>query len=332
MGTKESKIIFLTEMGFEGYIEQSHPNMRTEFAWMNALHANHVPLSKYNEVSDYDHVFIIFPKGKLNVNAEGSVIGNQSNPASQYLKSNLIEKLKSCNKKVYYVQEGPTWWFTDYEVEDQILFYNMLSSVDAIYAHNQYDMKFYRGLVPGQTVRLIPTLMIEEWIKDIVPVKEDKVLIGGNFARWYNGFQSYLVASEFDVPIWSQESHAKRSNEDQIENLNHFPRMLWNQWMQEVSKFKYAVHLMPTIAAGTFSLNCAYFGIPCIGNEKVDTQRICHPNLCVDVDDIDSARKLAIQLRDNKDFYEKCSTEAKINYKHYYGIEQWRDLMNNTLL
>ena len=105
-------IAFLTEMGFEGYIERSHPNMRTEFSWMYALHAKHIPLSKYNEVSDYDHVFIIFPKGKLNVNAEGSVIGNQSNPASQYLKSNLIQKLKLCNKKVYYVQEGPTWWFT----------------------------------------------------------------------------------------------------------------------------------------------------------------------------------------------------------------------------
>lgn len=321
-------IVFLTEMGFEGYIEQSHPNMRTEFAWMNALHANHVPLSKYNEVSDYDHVFIIFPKGKLNVNAEGSVIGNQSNPASQYLKSNLIEKLKSCNKKVYYVQEGPTWWFTDYEVEDQILFYNMLSSVDAIYAHNQYDMKFYRGLVPGQTVRLIPTLMIEEWIKDIVPVKEDKVLIGGNFARWYNGFQSYLVASEFDVPIWSQESHAKRSNEDQIENLNHFPRMLWNQWMQEVSKFKYAVHLMPTIAAGTFSLNCAYFGIPCIGNEKVDTQRICHPELSVDVEDVTKARALAKRLKEDKVFYNFCSDISKQNYRKYYDIKQWNIKIN----
>ena len=324
MNKLKNKIAFLTEMGFEGYIERSHPNMRTEFAWMYALHANHIPLYKYNEVFGYDHVFIIFPKGKLNVNAQGSVIGNQLNPSSNYLKSDLIQKLKSCNKKIYYVQEGPTWWFTDYEVEDQILFYNMLSSVDAIYAHNEYDTKFYKGLIPSQNVKCISTLMIEEWIKDIVPVKEEKVLIGGNFARWYNGFQSYLVASEFGVPIWTQESHAKRINEDQIENLNHFPRLLWNQWMQEVSKFKYAVHLMPTIAAGTFSLNCAYFGIPCIGNKNVDTQKICHPDLCVDVDDIESARKLAIRLRDDFKFYEKCSTEANKNYKQYYNIELWK--------
>ena len=34
-------ITFLTEMNFEGKIPSTHPNMRTEFAWMNALGANH---------------------------------------------------------------------------------------------------------------------------------------------------------------------------------------------------------------------------------------------------------------------------------------------------
>ena len=116
-----------------------------------------------------------------------------------------------------------------------------------------------------------------------------------------------------------------------IENLNHFPRMLWNQWMEEVSKFKYAVHLMPTIAAGTFSLNCAYFGIPCIGNEKVDTQKICHPNLCVDVDDIEAARQLAIRLRDDSKFYKECSIEANENYKQYYNIEAWKKKIQDIL-
>ena len=326
------KVVFLTEMGFEGYVEQSYPDMRTEFAWMNALHANHMPLYKYSDVSGYDHVFIIFPKGQLNLNAVAAKIGNTPNPHSELLNSNWLSVLKENNKKLYYIQEGPTWMFTELEIQDQFNFYNMLADVDAIYAHNQYDMKFYRGLLPGQDIRCIRTLMIEEWIKDIIPTKEDKVLIGGNFARWYNGFQSYLVASEFGVPIWTQESHAKRELEDHVPNLNHFPRLLWNQWMKEVSRFKYAVHLMPTIAAGTFSLNCAYFGIPCIGNEKVDTQKLCHPNLCVDVDDIESARKLAITLRDNKDFYQKCSIEARKNYKHHYDIKQWQKLMDNTML
>jgi len=324
-------IAFVTEMGFSGKIPDTHENMRTEFAWMYALDANHHCIHQWETIQNYDHVFVIFPKGKLNLNAEGSKIANQTNPASVLLQSNMISKLKQQNKKVYYVQEGPTWWFNDYEVHDQILFYNMLSSVDAIYAHNQYDMSFYKGLVPGQEVRVINTLMIETLIQDIQPIAQDKVLIGGNFSRWYNGFQSYLVASEFDLPIWVQESHSKRDNEDQIDNLNHFPRMPWNQWMQQVSTFKYAVHLMPTVAAGTFSLNCAYFGIPCIGNKNVDTQRLCHPDLCVDVDDVDSARKLAQRLRSDYDFYTNCKIKAKRNYKQFYEIEKWKKQMHNTL-
>ena len=218
--------------------------------------------------------------------------------------------------------------FTELEIQDQFNFYNMLAEVDAIYAHNEYDTKFYKGLVPTQNVRVMPTLMIEERIKDIIPTKQDKVLIGGNFARWYNGFQSYLIASEFNVPIWSQESHAKREYEDQVPNLTHLPRVSWLDWMHEVSSFKYAVHLMPTIAAGTFSLNCAYFGVPCIGNEKVDTQRICHPDLCVDVDDLESSRKLAIKLRDDIEFYNECSKKCKELYRIHYDIDIWKRKIN----
>jgi hypothetical protein len=94
--------------------------------------------------------------------------------------------------------------------------------------------------------------------------------------------------------------------------------------MQQLSTFKYAVHLMPTVAAGTFSLNCAYFGIPCIGNNKVDTQRLCHPELSVDVNDVEAARKLAIRLRDDSAFYDMCSKTALENYKKYYNIDIWK--------
>jgi hypothetical protein len=302
--------------------------MRTEFAWMNALGADHVPLSNYKEVSGYNHVFIIFPKGQLNLNAVAAKISNIPNPHSELLNSDWLSILKSKNKKIYYVQEGPTWMFTELEIQDQFNFYNMLVSVDAIYSHNEYDQKFYKGLVPTQKVLTIPTLMIDNNIKNIIPIKEDKVIIGGNFARWYNGFQSYLIASEFNLPVWTQESHAKREYEDQVPNLNHLPRVNWLNWMRNISTFKYAIHLMPTIAAGTFSLNCAYFGIPCIGNKKVDTQRLCHPNLSVDVDDLESARKKAKKLRDDKDFYLYCSKESIKNYKNHYNIKQWKKIIN----
>ena len=38
------KIAFFTEMEFQGKIPRNHPNMRTEFAWIVALEANHYNL------------------------------------------------------------------------------------------------------------------------------------------------------------------------------------------------------------------------------------------------------------------------------------------------
>jgi hypothetical protein len=324
------RIAFLTEMGFSGTIPPTHNNMRTEFAWMNALNAVHYPLETYDSVKNYDVVFIIFPKGKTYLNSEGSTLVNGVNPVSKYLQQPIIPTLKESNTKVYYIQEGPHWWWNDYEVIDQIQFYNFLSLTDGIFAHNLSDSQYYRGLFWNKKVEVIHSLMIEDFIKDIQPITEDKVLIGGNFSRWYGGFESYMVASEFGLPIWGQESHSKRLNEGGIGNLSHFPRMNWNDWMVEVSKFKYGVHLMPTVAAGTFSLNCAYFGIPVIGNEKVDTQRLLHPNLSVDVSDIESAMLMVEMLKDPI-FYKKKSEEAKDNYQTYYTKEVWLKQMMNKI-
>jgi hypothetical protein len=320
------KIAFLTEMGFAGKIPADHPNMRTEFAWMHALDADHYNIYKYPEISDYDHVFVIFPKGKTYLSSEGTRLADHVNPVSNLLVLDIISKLKQNNKQIHYVQEGPHWWFNDYEIADQINFFNMLQDVDSIYAHNEFDANYYRGLCKDKPVTVIPTLMIETLIKNIKPTSENKVIIGGNFARWYGGFESYIVAQEFDSPIWGQTSHAMRDSEDQL--FNHLPRVTWIEWMQQLSQFKYAVHLMPTVAAGTFSLNCAYFGIPCIGNIKVDTQRLCHPELSVDVSDIEQARYLTKRLKKDELFYEHCSKTAKENYKKYYNIEAWQNKIN----
>jgi hypothetical protein len=283
-------------------------------------------------LTNYDHVFIIFPKGKTFLSSEGSRLVNGVNPISELLQQSIVRRIKEKgNHKVHYVQEGPHWWWNDYEISDQIGFYNMLSECDSIFAHNESDIPYYKGLFPTKEVQSIYSLMIDDYVKDIVPTKEDKVIIGGNFARWYGGFESYMVAQIFNVPIWVQDSHAKRENEEYMDGLHHLPRLIWNDWMRELSTYKYAVHLMPTVAAGTFSLNCAYLYVPCIGNIKVDTQRICHPLLSIDVSDIDSARKLAIKLRDDKSFYDECSNICRENYEKYYSLDVWKNNMNVIL-
>ena len=314
-------IAFLTEMPFMGKIPADHPNMRTEFAWMYALNATHHNIRDYVNVSGYDKVFIIFPKGRVYLDSAGSRISNETNPVTDLLQSKFVKLLKHLNKQVFIVQEGPTWWFHNYEMIDQIEFINMIRQSDGIYAHNEYDIKFWKGYT--DQVFVIPTLMIEDPIKHIKWHPEDKTIIGGNFSRWYGGMSSYIAAQQFENEIYTISSHAQRDLEDQV--VKHLPRVMWTEWMEQLSKFKYAIHLMPTIAAGTFSLNCAYFGIPCIGNELVDTQRLCHPDLSVDVDDVDSAVKLAKRLKTDIEFYNHCSKTCIQNYKEFYDINKFKN-------
>jgi hypothetical protein len=325
------KIAFLTEMGFEGKIPSNHPNMRTEFAWMYALDADHKNIHDYKAVSGYDHVFIIFPKGIVYLNAFAIRMSNDQNPVSDLLRSGIIDTIKKNNKKVHFVQEGPHWLWNDYEIYDQVYYYNMIAACDSIFCHNEHDTVYYKGMFQNKPVNAIHTLLIHDLISDITPTKEDKTIIGGNMARWYGGFESYIVASEFKNNVFAQDSHAKRDNENLVGDIKHLPRMVWVDWMKNLSTFKYAVHLMPTIAAGTFSLNCAYFGIPCIGNREVDTQKLCHPNLSVDVHDVQRAVELAKQLKEDSGFYEECSYQAKKNYELFYSIDDWKYRMNDAL-
>lgn len=312
------KTAFLSEMGIRGKISKTHENMRTEFAWMCESNADHHNIFEYGSVRGYDQVFVIIPKGEFTLNVVGCKISNPASDRVSLLLSQLfVQTLRDNNTAVYIVQEGPSWMFNDWEVADQFNWYGNVLASSGIMCHNSTDVPFYRGLFPDKFVGVLPTAMIDHHIKDIVWTPEDKVLIGGNFSRWYGGFQSYIVAQEFGVEKWTQTSHSTRDGETLIEDLNHLPRMSWLDWMKNVATFKYAVHLMPTAAAGTFNLNCAYFGIPCIGNIKVDTQRICYPDLSVDVEDVNRARKLARMLVEDKAFYSYCSDYAKSQVEQF---------------
>jgi len=316
------KVAFVSELPFMGKVTSDNAEMRTEFAWMCALDADHFPIIT-EHIEGYDLVIVIIPKGEVFLNAVGSQLVDKENPTSVILQSDLVDRLKSKNHKVAYMQEGPNWLFNDYTIEDQINFYTQLSKMDLIFAHNESDSKFYKGLFPNTKVEVMRTLMITDSIADSLK-KEDETIIGGNFSHWYGGFQSYFIAQQFENDIWIQSSHSKRVNEDRLDNLNHLERVPWLDWVNNLSRYRYAVHLMPTVAAGTFSLNCAYWGIPCIGNDKVDTQRLCFPDLSVDIDDVDSAIKCAIKLKDET-FYNEVSEKSKKLYEKYYSLEAWKD-------
>ena len=225
------RIAFFTEMGFTGKIPRTHENMRTEFAWMVALDADHIPIDSAHQVS--------------------------------------------------------------------------------------YDKKYYEGLTGHKDVRVMESLMIEDAIGEIKEVKRDGVIIGGNFVNWYGGFDSYIVAQEIADTIYAPSMGRKQLGEEEL--VTHLPYMNWKQWIHKLNEFEIGIHLMRTHAAGTFALNCAYLGIPCIGYKGLDTQELCHPDLTVEIGNLKGAKNLAKELRDNQEFYVYCSQISKQKYKEHYS-------------
>lgn len=325
------KIAFITEAGFTGKIQRNNTNMKLDLAWQCILQSDHYPFPQYNQVQGYDFVLIIWPKADIYLNSEGIRISDtpkKGNGKVFELGEQIINELKSKNKKVGFIQEGPVWFSNDYDLALQIYHHNIIQESDFVLCHNYKDISYYKGIT-NKPVKDFNSIMVKDLIQTINNPKEDKTIIGGNFSNWYGGFNSFLVAKNYDNPIWCPSMHNKQPGEEQL--INHFPYMSWLDWMKELSRFKYGIHLMPTAAAGTFSLNCAYFGIPCIGNQDLDTQMTCFPDLSIDVNDITKANNLSIKLKQDKEFYNHCSEFAMNVVRSYYDENTWLNKINKTL-
>ena len=307
------KIAFLTEGGFEGKYPRNHSNARVDVAWQIALDAYHLPMYANWEKPWYEYKFdlVIWIIPKKNID--------------YVMKEDYINSMRKISDKVAIMQEGPSWFFQDYPLDQQIWFYNQLCSVDIIYAHNYNDKKYFEGLTNHKDIRVMTSVMIEDSIdqeKLILPKDRRNVIIGGNQCRWYGGFDSYIAAQEFECDIYAPAMGRKVPGEEQLVNILSYVQ--WNEWIQQLSHFKYAVHLMPTQAAGTFALNCAYLGIPCIGYYGLDTQEVLHPMLTIEMGDIIGAKRLAQKLKEDEDFYKQQAEAAVINYERVYKEEDFK--------
>ena len=319
------KILWLSENEIAGKIPRDFSQMRTEMAWICASDAEHYHIGELPNLKDnsYDVAIIILPKN------EGML-----QQMSIYNGFDLVGNLRRVAKKIGWMQEGPVHFFQDYQVSIQVWWYGVLSKMDFLMVHNENDAKYIKGLF-DKSIFVNRSLMIEDALPKAGMMKKiegrHEALIGGNFVSWYGSFDSYMIALEFETDIVAPTMGRMPKDESQVEGLNHIQYKTWHDWMITLSVCKYAVHLMPTHAAGTFALNAGFLGIPCIGYKGLDTQEILHSELSVDLRDLESARKLACRLKNDKDFYNHCSEDAMNAYKHYYTEEIWKNNFNKFL-
>jgi len=315
------KIGFFSEAGYEGKVPRNYDNMRTDVAWVCALDATHHPIPKLRSLPNnlYDVGVMILPKNRK--------------PLLDWFPNSVLDNYRRVCKKVTIMQESYYNYWQDSPIEEQIWYFNFITEMDLIFCHNDIDLLYYNGLTNVRT-ELLPSVMITDDVVrrgDGIWASGDDIIIGGNWVWAYGGFDSYQVAleiSESDINDDITTITTGRMKDGENHYLKHLPWMMWREWIDELSKYKYGIQL-GTASAGTFNLNCSFHGIPCIGYSNVNTQRILHPLTTVEVGEIDKAKELARRLKDDK-FYELCVDTTLKRYESHYTekvfVEHWNSI------
>ncbi len=306
------KIAFFTESGQGFKISRNFPNMRTDLSWAVALDSE-IHNFNISKLPNCDVGIMICPK---------------KNPEQCF---QFFKRFKHTGVKWVVMQEANQTFYQNYSIENQINYLNLLQEVDAIFCHNEIDQKYFKGLIPEKKVFILPSLMIEDAIPILTYEQRQDCIIGGTWCEWYGGLDSYLIAQEFNCEIFAPSMGRKQPEEDYIQDLNYLPYTNWSEWILKLNKFKFGVHLMRTYAAGTFSLNCAFLGIPCLGWNQLDTQRLLFPELSVDEGNMEEMRRIAKHLYTNELFYNHVSHYAKKQFKELFSEEVFVKNVKNNL-
>ena len=282
--------------------------MRTDFAWMAILNATHLNIhqllnSPTPSYKLYDIAIYIPPKN-INLNIV------------------QVDKIRQFADKVAIMQEGPSWLFQDKaDASDQFAHIAALQDADFLFCHNEKDRRYYSAFKNISLIHVLPPVLVEDNLKELKPPTERKnIILGGNMTRWYGAVDSLSVAQNIvteDESICIPTMGRSAKNENlYFKKIEHSD---WTKWMNILNNFRVGIHFMPTIAAGTFALNCAYLGIPCFGYSDLDTQRTCHPMLAFhEIFDAISYIKNRKDINDLDQFLKECGRDAKMRYELNY--------------
>lgn len=315
-------IAFFTENNFTGKLQRNQGG-RLDLNWLIGLNATHYPFTNPNFDSFNHYGFIIVPK---------------KNPEKAF---NFFWENQNICEKWCVMQEGNHQIWQDFSVENQIAYLSFLSEIDFIFAHNEQDRLYFKGLFPEKEVHCLPALLIEESIPSIPYEDRSGSMISGNMTTWYGGMDSFIVGQILGEQVYAPSMGRRQPNEERIEGLIHLPYMNWQEWFLELNKRKYGVNLMRTFAAGSFSLACARLKVPCLGwgrnddnelsPEGTDTQRLLFPELTVPTGNMVKMIQVAKHLRDNSLFYDHVVEYAAKAYDEIYSERIFINKMKDIL-
>ena len=317
-----------SEMGFEGYFPVNYPNLRVLETQLLYLEAYHLPIQKIiTEGKTY--------KGSLlyNIGKGGFEKPYISDLYHNY--HNVVSLLQEKFDEVYIYQDGEIGWWNQVDTRLQAWWYNQLRAATGILVPNSTDVSFYKGLFPDKEIKVIRSVMTDEGLdKTKFKPQENRTIVSGPLTREYNGFSQVLIAHNTDMPIDIPPMGESRMPKDSWEmarnlGINYLQYMSWVDWMYNLSRYRIGYMMSAATASGSFALNCAYLGIPCIGDKRADTQSILFPDLAIDVFDNKKALDLTLKLKKDLDFYIEVSNKAKRLYKKEFTKEKMLQLLQD---
>ena len=317
-----------SEMGFEGYFPVNYPNLRVLETQLLYLESYHLPIHKIlTEGKKY--------KGNLlyNIGKGGFEKPYISDLYHNY--HNIVSLLQEKFDEIYIYQDGEIGWWNQVDTRLQAWWYNQLRAANGILVPNSTDIPFYKGLFPDKEIKVIRSVMTDEGLdKTKFKPQENRTIVTGPLTREYNGFSQVLIAHNADMPIDIPPMGESRMPKDSWEmapnlGINYLNYMSWVDWMYNLSRYKIGYMMSAATASGSFALNCAYLGIPCIGDKWADTQSILFPDLAIDVFDNKKALDLTLKLKKDLDFYIEVSNKAKRLYKKEFTKEKMLKLLQD---
>ena len=317
-----------SEMGFEGYFPVNYPNLRVLETQLLYLEAYHLPIHKIlNDGKTY--------KGSIlyNIGKGGFEKPYISDLYHNY--HNVVSLLQEKFDEIYIYQDGEIGWWNQVDTRLQAWWYNQLRAANGILVPNSTDIPFYKGLFPDKEIKVIRSVMTDEGLdKTKFKPQENRTIVTGPLTREYNGFSQVLIAHNADMPIDIPPMGESRMPKDSWEmarnlGINYLQYMSWVDWMYNLSRYKIGYMMSAATASGSFALNCAYLGIPCIGDKRADTQSILFPDLAIDVFDNKKALDLTLKLKKDLDFYIEVSNKAKGLYKKEFTKEKMLKLLQD---
>lgn len=315
------KVAIFSEANYGSKEAFKQPKQNIDLTWHICLDADPYCFyteTKLEQLNNHDIIIINYPKEREEV-------------IEKVFASTLGMKQRWPNKKIGLIQHGGYDYFMNWSAKLQAQFITLIRSLDFFIATNENDVNFYKGLFPEGNIIYFKTPIDIELIDSLKnEEKEDRVYVGGNMTPWYAGTASLLMADRLGIPI-SMPGMGKRQKDENVikailnNELTINDYQPWHEWVQCLSKHKYAIHMMPVAGCGSFHVTCAVLGIPCIGRKHVSTQEKCFPKLCVD-ETFSNIQEVLNEIQNN---YEELSKYARKKAEEEFSFKAIRKFMEN---